>query len=104
MLNFVTAEEFDKIRELEEKAAFDKLNQQEEYREPIENYAAEVATEDESVGREKYLEYEQEKLDQEQAEEEQEVIETEEEMAHKAQKSGFNFMSGKPSRSIASKP
>jgi hypothetical protein len=104
MLNFVTAEEFDKIRELEEKAAFDKLNQQEEYREPIENYAAEVATEDESVGREKYLEYEQEKLDQEQAEEEQEVIETEEEMAHRAQKSGFNFMSGKPSRSIASKP
>jgi hypothetical protein len=104
MLNFVTAEEFDKIKELEEKAAFDKLAQQEEYVEPIEEYAAEVATEDESVGREKYLEYEQEQFEKEEAEEEQEVIETEEEMAQKAQKSGFNFMSGKPSRSIASKP
>jgi len=102
MLNFVTDAEFDKIRELEEKAAFDKLAQQEEYVEPIEEYAAEVATEDESVGREKYLEFEQEQLEKEEAEEEQEVIETEEEMAHKAQTSGFNFMSGR-SRSIASK-
>lgn len=102
MLNFVTVEELNKIKELEEKAAFDKLAQQEEYVEPIEEYAAEVATEDESVGREKYLEYEQEQLEKEEAEEEQEVIETEEEMAHKAQTSGFNFMSGR-SRSIASK-
>ncbi len=106
MLNFVTEEEFDKIRELEEKAAFDKLAQQEEYIEPIEELATEVSQEDESVGREKYLEYEQQQIEEkEEAEEEQEVIESEEDMAMKAQKSGFNFMSGRPqapARSIAS--
>ncbi|TNF30628.1 MAG: hypothetical protein EP319_04540 [Deltaproteobacteria bacterium] len=106
MLNFVTEAEFEKIRELEEKAAFDKLAQQEEYVEPIEELATEVSQEDESVGREKYDAYEQEQLEKQEAEaEEKEVIETEEEMAHKAQTSGFNFMSGKPqspARSIAS--
>ncbi|MCO4794038.1 MAG: hypothetical protein KC493_10010 [Bacteriovoracaceae bacterium] len=106
MLNFVTNAEFDKIRELEEKAAYDKMAQQEEYQEPIEEYASRVSEEDDSVGREKYMEYEQEQMEnKENEEQEQEVIETEEEMAMKAQKSGFNFTSGAPKsikRSIAS--
>lgn len=102
MLNFVTRDELYKIRELEEKAAFDKLARQEEYQEPIEEYATPPVSEtDDSAGREKYLDYEQEQAEQA----EQEVIETEEEMSMKVQKSGFNFMSGKPEpnkRSIAS--